>query len=536
MHLLAHSSGSQQPRATEAHWRSLSIFNLFRQLTIILLVGGTFLTNISLVPAELLPAFLLINSLYAALSLLFGHANERRWPRFDWQLGLQVAVDVLYIATLMHMAGGFKSGLGLLVLPYLAAAGLIARGRMTLFHAALATIAILGEETWRNLHYPLYDDSFLPPALLCIASFAVAWLAHRLASLAQASQKLAEQRGLDLANLGQLNQRILQDTSEGVLVVDAENHVRQHNEQLVRLTSFRFAKDSPLGNHLPELVQLLNHWRSNPMETPELLELPGLRQTLRVRFVPIMPRSVDNILIYMEDMDRVRAEAQQIKLAALGRLTASLAHEIRNPLGAISHAAQLLGEETEQDALTLRLTHIINDNVARLDGMVSNMLELNRRDRVNAVEIFLDEWLTSFIEEFRQLEHITVDIPFTCSAPADIHFDVGHLHQVLWNLVQNGWRHCRKEPGSLQIHLHSSGEYWLLDVQNDGPSIDKEVQNHLFEPFFTTEARGNGLGLYIAREICQANDALIEHVTPPEGGACFRVIFGLKYGQKKQQE
>jgi len=228
-------------------------------------------------------------------------------------------------------------------LPYLAVAGLIAHGRMTLFHAALATLAILGEESWRALLG--HDVDFVPAALLCSASFAVAWLAHRLARHAQDNLRLAEQRGVDLANLGQLNQRILQDVSEGVLVVDGRNRVRQYNSRVLQLTGVRPQIDAPLEDGLPALALLLAGWRKKPKQELPPLELPMLRETLRARCVAISPGFDGNVLIYLEDLEQLRQEAQKLKLAALGRLTASLAHEIRNPLSAVVQASELLAED-----------------------------------------------------------------------------------------------------------------------------------------------------------------------------------------------
>lgn len=359
----------------------------------------------------------------------------------------------------------------------------------------------------------------------------MAWLAHRLSRYAQESQKLAEQRRVDLAKLDQLNQRILQDVSDGVLVVDNRGRVRQFNPQTERLLGHRPANGSQLDQTLPELAQALAIWREDPQHSPALVQAPAARKLLRPRFVALTSGFEGAVLIYLEDMDRLRREAQQIKLAALGRLTANLAHEIRNPLGAISHAAQILGEEA-RDPLMSKLARIIRDNSDRLEHMVKEVLELNRRDRVQMREVRLNEWLRRFLDEFAQVEGITAALMLTCPVEAVIRFDEGHLHQVLWNLVRNGWRHCRQRDGSLGLTVLQMDGHWLIDVWNDGPTVPLEVLSQLFEPFFTTDARGTGLGLYIAREICQANAAQIEYVSPPAGGACFRIVFGVGDGQK----
>jgi len=516
--------------ATNLLWRSLAVFNGFRQLVVVGLAATLlFFAPRLAIPYELYPLAFVACGSYALITLLFTAGIVRRWPHFDIQLTLQVAIDVVFIVAIMHFAGGLKSGLGMLLLPYLAVAGLIAHGRMTLFHAALATLAILGEESWRALSG--YDVDFVPAALLCSASFAVAWLGHRLARHAQDNLRLAEQRGIDLANLGQLNLRILQDVSEGVLVVDGRNRVRQYNGRVLQLTGVRPQIDAPLGDSLPALALLLADWRRHPLRELPPLELPMLRKTLRARCVAISPGSSGNVLIYLEDLERLREEAQKLKLAALGRLTASLAHEIRNPLSAVTQAAELLAEDPLAHAPeTARLLRIIGDNAARLENLVKDILALNRRDRLSQQSIALAGWLPEFLDECCHVRGITVRPQLDCPADAVVLFDLNHLHQVLWNLVNNGWRYCQQREGSQILRVRQVDHHWQLSVWNDGPPIAPETLRHLFEPFFTTEVRGTGLGLYIAREICEANHAQIAYEAPPDGGACFRITFGVNHG------
>lgn len=521
-------------QASEVYWRSLAAFNMFRLLSVIaLLLGGYFLAFQTFSTLRDLPLFLGVCAGYSLLAIAFSVGIAWRKPSFDIQLVIHVAADVVFIVGVMQLMGGMKSGLGLLLLPYLAAAGLIARGRMTLFHASLATLALLLTELYRVFTEDFFDYSYTTLALLCVACFAVAWVAHRLARYAQESQRLAEQRRVDLDKLDQLNQRILQDVSDGVLVVDHRGRVRQSNPQAERLIGRYPQAGAQLEQILPELAQALSTWRDDPLSVPALIQAVVSRKILRPRFVALYSGFNGAVLIYLEDMDRLRREAQQIKLAALGRLTANLAHEIRNPLGAISHAAQILGEEV-RDPLINKLTRIIGDNASRLDHMVKEVLELNRRDRVQMSNVRLNEWLTGFLDEFTQVEKISMALVLSCPADAVIRFDPGHFHQVLWNLVRNGWRFCSKQDGSLRLTAGQQDQRWYLDVWNDGPAVPVEVQAQLFEPFFTTDARGTGLGLYIAREICQANAAQIEYIPQPEGGACFRITFGVSDGQKTQ--
>ncbi|WP_157314331.1 PAS domain-containing sensor histidine kinase [Chitinibacter sp. GC72] len=518
---------------SDALWRSLAFFNVFRLLTIIGLMVGIFMLTRSplALSSELLVVAAILGS-YTLFAMLFTWGIAKRWPAFDSQLSAQVTIDVLMIVSLMHLGGGIKSGLGILLLPYLAAAGLIARGRMSLFHASVATIALLLQLGWSYLTGDVDEINPMSSALLSIASFAVAWLAFRLSRYAEENRVLAEQRSVDLANLAQLNERILQDVSDGVFVIDEHNLIRQYNEQAARLTGLRPALGSPLAADVPELAASLARWRSLQDMKTELVTLADGRNTLRARFVPLSHDINGNVLIYLEDMARLRREAQQLKLAALGRLTANLAHEIRNPLGAISHAAELLQEDSADSPYLQKLTRIITDNSQRLERMVKEVLELNRRDRVKRHDIRLAEWLATFNEQFVLQEKTGIPVMIECDAQVMIRFDSGHLQQVLWNLARNGWRYCSQQVGSLQMIVSRQDEFWVLDVLNDGPPVPADALSQLFEPFFTTESKGTGLGLYIAREICAANGALLEYMSPPAGGTCFRIVFGYTDGQK----
>jgi two-component system sensor histidine kinase PilS (NtrC family) len=243
------------------------------------------------------------------------------------------------------------------------------------------------------------------------------------------------------------------------------------------------------------------------------------------------------LVMFLEDAAKIREQAQQVKLAALGRLTANIAHEIRNPLSAIGHAAELLGEEGRADPRLARLTRIIGDNTARLDRIVQEVLQLNRRDRALAEEIALPAFVRSIVEQISQAEHIPaeafqVNAPPACGAL----FDRQHLDRILWNLITNAWRHSRQVARSIWIDVGASDEGRVeLHIVDDGPGVDGELAAQLFEPFFTTAARGTGLGLYIARELAEANGAALEFVPAADreprlreragaGGADFKLV------------
>jgi two-component system sensor histidine kinase PilS (NtrC family) len=252
---------------------------------------------------------------------------------------------------------------------------------------------------------------------------------------------------------------------------------------------------------------------------------------MRLRFIDAGTEE-EFTVVFVEDLTRLREQAQQMKLAALGRLTANIAHEIRNPLSAISHAAELLGEEERRSAADSagdggargRLTRIIRDNTLRLDRLVSDVLQLNRRDRVEAERIELRAWLEGFMGEFARNESVEAGhLAMEIAREAWIRFDRGHLHQVLWNLLRNAVRHSKGGAGSVRLAVSVLANRVELNVIDDGEGVSKENQGQLFEPFFTTYSSGTGLGLYLARELCAANAAVLDYVDDTPGGH-FRIV------------
>ena len=329
--------------------------------------------------------------------------------------------------------------------------------------------------------------------------------------------------------MAEANRLVIQDMPDGVLVVDRRGMVRQCNPSAERLLGYAFptAKSVTLDEFSPLLAGQFATWRLSLDREPEVLRLPGTRHWARVRFLRVQREEFWGAVVFLEDMQRVQARAQQIKLAALGRLTANIAHEVRNPLTSISYATELL-QEGNHDPAQARLYQIILDNAARLNRIVQDVMRLNQRDRVQTESLLLSDILPVFIAGLCQAERITQDI-FSVEAVSAcvINFDRGHLNQVLWNLCSNALRYCRKQAGSVQLLVRRSAEGGtVLEVADDGPGVALEAIQQLFEPFFTTADGGTGLGLFIVRELCEANGAELEYAPQDKGGARFCVLFG----------
>lgn len=507
-------------------WRSLRYFNLYRLIlaSFFLLLASRFGTTLTLgVRSESL--FKTVSVVYAALVLLSFIPIQLRWPRFTWQLAWLIGVDIAGLTVLAYAGGELQSNLGLLLLISLAAAGLISRGTITLFFAALASIAALLEHTYVVLYADADVAQYVQVGLLSISYFAVAWLTHTLAKYAVDSQKLAQRRGRDLVSLSEASRLVMRDMQDGVLVVDGQGMITQMNLRAERLLRKSVSTDSLLSDTFPILYGQYAIWKQTGSASRETLQL-GMGMQAKLRFVPIEHEAARGAVIFLEDMHRVRAAAQQIKLAALGRLTANIAHEVRNPLSAISYATELLQEEPG-DAKQQRLLQIVHDNTQRINQIVQDVMGLNRRDRAQAEVFKLDVALQALVEEFELTEKLEPGVMvLAVVADTEVSFDRGHLRQVLWNLCRNALRYCQKIPGSLRVTIATEDGRVVLDVQDDGPGIPAENRKKLFEPFFTTAEDGAGLGLYIAKELCEANGALLEYrAGERRTGARFRILF-----------
>lgn len=517
-------TGAMQPEseAIDSFWRSLWFFSIYRFsvaalfLAAVLIFGDTI--SLGTQDARL---FGRVAALYLLAASGFLVSLLLRPRYFNLQLSVQVAADILALTVMMFASGGQKSGIAVLLLVVVAGAGLVGQGRMTLFYAALASVAMLLEESWRALTRDADPADFVRTGMICIAFFGTAIVARLLARRVVTNENLARERGRQLDEQLRISERIVRDMDDGVLVVDAGGHVRLQNPRAGDLLLGAASENQSLAALSPSLAERFRHWQQQAVEVVEMLRRQDQHQ-LRVRYLPAAETG-GHSLIYLEDMERIQAQAQQMKLAALGRLTANMAHEIRNPLAAISHAAELLAEE-ERDPLHQRLGRIIHDNTLRLNRLVTEVLELGRRDRAQPETLRWSVFLSGFLDELALHDPSSARRVQVAEGDIDLQFDRGHLYRVLWNLVVNALRHASAGDGAvrLQARLSPIGSAVEILVSDDGPGVDEPSRSQVFEPFFTTHGAGTGLGLYIARELCEANGASLELVDEAPG-AHFRI-------------
>ena len=540
-------AASAEPKTSATRWRSLKLYNAYRLLiALLLLVTQGLLSHDSWwqnVNADLFLDFFSTIAvgyfIFSVISIIFTWLEK---PNIDITLPIQILIDIVLIVLLMHAQESNQGSLGLLLIITTASASLISEGRLALFYAAMASIGILLEQSYRVFLIGQSADNYTPAVLLSLGCFATAWLAYSLAKRAQESELLASQRGLDVQNMAQINALITHEMQDGVLVVDEALKIKHYNVQAQTLLGIDSQQNDDIDWHdqslheiSAEITSLMQLWldETEPSSSfepthntvPNYLKFTSHSRELRLRFLPIaenhQPDSrKQGAVIFISDWSLMQTQAHQVKLAALGRLTANIAHEIRNPLSAISHANQLLQEE-ESDPGSKRMLQIISDNVQRLDQIIKDILELNRRDRTNQEPIHLENFMLDFYTQFCAVERI----PAFCfklkydNTDTMIMFDRRHLNQILWNLCKNGWRHCKNEENSLTLTVSNLGKTRTvqIEISDDGDGIPEDSRSNLFEPFFTTEKTGTGLGLYIARELADANGAKLQYKSSDAG-------------------
>ncbi len=445
-----------------------------------------------------------------------------------------LAGDILFIALMTAASGGAGGPLPILLFPQLAASGWLLAARTAFFHAALATVVLFGLDLLRLMHGDFGSAQPFQSGLIGFGYFATIGVSVALGTYAKASEALAAQRGIDVANLEQVNRLIIQDMQDGVLVIDLHGVVRSHNTQVTRLLGGYGQMRS--GIRLNEFSTMIEaywrRWLDDHQEPAAPLKVEATQRLLRVRLVQIGSRPDGGTLVYLEDLGRAQGEAQQMKLAAMGRLTASIAHEVRNPLSAINHAAQLLEEDQAVAPEGQRLLTMIRNNAKRIDRIVGEVLQLTRRDRQVPEVIVLGECIRTLVEEIAHAESIPAS-GIVIEIPPDLRvlFDRGQLNQIVWNVVRNAWQHCQKHEGSIRMVARAGymGDAILFEINDDGPGVPPELRNQVFEPFFTTRPGGTGLGLYVARELADANGAALD-LLPRGPGAHFRMTLRRALG------
>ena len=512
-------------------WQALRTWTLYRMLVGVLLVG-LFFTPIL---GDLLPAAaaqlarIVSGSLLVAAPALYLLATQ--YPR---RPGLQTLigciVDLTTTGMILQSVGGAASCVGTLLVGSMVLVGAILPARIALLYASIASMVVL----WQALEAVLLGT--LPATAITSAGaqgavyLLTALIGSYLAGRARESQAIARQRSTDLANLAELNELIIERMRTGIMIIDENDNAHLMNEAAWYLAGMPDERTAKLSSHAPRLRDDLDEWRQRKIQPEQPLKLqPGIPPILP-RFAALSGDPRGDVLVFLEDTSMLSRRAQELTLASLGRLSASIAHEIRNPLGAISHSAQLLEESPELGAADKRLTSIIVRHCDRMDDIIENVLHLARQERCRPTAVRLDRWLEHFVDEFRRFHEVgSGHLELRGTDPdAWILIDGSQFQQVMWNLCQNALRHGRKPGEGARVTIDwsrggRSGVPWL-EVCDEGPGIPEADRERIFEPFFTSRTDGSGLGLYLCQQLMEANQGTISYEHDDEGSR-FRLEF-----------
>ena len=538
-------------------WRSLQILSIIRIVIALVLFLYLGFSGYDFWVADQM-GYGIICLTYLIPAVFFGFLASYYQQRFLWQLLTQIVFDLCIISLVYLMAGGAKSGLAILYLLPLAGSAILAPLLLALFFAATVALFLLVESAYQI--FVLFEPRvfILQAGLYGAAFFTVVLAVNRLALRLIKQEALALQRGRDLLVQEEINRLVIADVGDGILVLGPDSSVFSANPAAQRMLGRSGADSSLVGIKLKDVHSLLpvaeaffawmdrsdaQFQRTTPhfvsIKLHDEILLPSvpavwgrrreLMMHLKMRFVtvPTMALNQTRSIVFLQDVSEIENQAQQLKLASMGRLTASIAHEVRNPLAAMGHAAALLGEDLTEKA-SLRLVKIIADNVTRVNQMIEDILQLSRKVPAKIepfqLQAFLHELMTEFQETHALAPGVLVLVE---SQTLEVTFDALHLREVVVNLLVNAIRYASGGPGSIRLSPSGDGVHRCeLHVQDDGPYIVPEVRAHLFEPFYTTSSKGTGLGLYLAREMCLNNKAMLDYE--------YRIDVGST-GEKKPQ-
>ena len=516
------------PREYDAQldWQPLGYYNFFR-----LVVSAVFcvMANTGVLLKPLGSYDTLLFTYTANTYLIIGVGAYfmlwRRRPAFLTQATVLLITDTVVIIFLMHSSGGTESGLGILLMIVIAASGLLLPRQLTLLVTALATLGLLAEQSRWWLIGLVEPADFTRAGLLGLALFGASTISAELAKRARSSAKLAALRGTELKRFAQLNEEIIQRMQAGVIAITPEGIIQLANRAARELTGKSLNPGDLLHLSAPGLSAQHQLWKQNQQQPH-----PTADEKTRTTSSALNDKDPSATLIFLDDAAAIAQQAQLMKMASIGTLTASIAHEIRNPLTAITTAGELLSESSANNSETASLTEIIARHGKRLNRIVEEILQMGRAQPFHPQTIPLADWFNRFIDDY-QLTH---ELPAAAiinrvKTNLSIQFDPDQLHQVIWNLCDNAIQHTDPTQPTPWVTLAAEQDFvsnrTLISVTDQGPGVPEEQIDDLFTPFFTTRNSGTGLGLYVASELCTTNRATLTYRQQTGPGARFDIIF-----------
>lgn len=519
MNALSHQPVSRHPLGTE-----IRLYVIYR------LAAAALVCLMLLLPASAVSWGVAINSITGLTGIAYVVSSGLLWMlshtrvEVRWQLLIGTAVDLVFATAVLSLLPAAISVIGVLLLLSIASGALLVS---TSFGAVTATLAcaILIMIFANSEENRETAGAYLIPLMLAYYTSALlaGRIGHRiaLATWATSAQKM------EIAELSALTEQVLERLPVGVLVVDAEGDIQSSNQvgaQLLQLPPEGERRSLAVAS--PSLHRLMQTWEHDPDADRAPVSVGSEARQIEPQFFQLHPDS-DEVLVFLEDTSQATKRAESITLATLGRFSASLAHEIRNPLSAIKYSSQLLSESTHLDIMDRRMLDIIQQQIQRMNGIIESVLGLARRERAQPQNFDLGRMLHDFVAEYAAgfpLDNDTLDLQVPEGAALHAYADPKHAHQILMVLVSNARYYGRMpdQPAHMTLRLREGGDRLVIDVLDLGPGIQEHAQKGLFRPFFTTSSHGTGLGLYIARELARSNEGDLQYLRRTTG-SCFRL-------------
>ncbi len=454
---------------------------------------------------------------------------DRLHPPSVSQITTHLVLDIVSLSLIMHAAGGLSSGIAPLLGMVVAAAGIMLAGQLALLIASLATFGLFievylgpylaGESSTREV---------FNAGLLGLLFFFVAVTFRYLSQRISRSQQEVERFASKVQSINQLNELIVRRLRTGLIVLSKTGEIKLINRSAKKLLGLPINGDIAIDDS-PELYRHHQSYQQAPVHHSKVFIPKAGMPPIKMSF-SIINNSDGDLLVFIEDVRQLNQEAQSLKQRSLGSLAANIAHEIRNPLSAIQHSAQLLSESKDLGNDDRQLTEIMVRHTDRVNRIIENVQRISRREPPQSERFDLNDWLNQWVKQFQELHgQAELEVTFDPSSANIVNVDRGQLNQVVNNLAENAIRHSEKVTGHFSLRLEvdtdENMDTPVLRIVDQGLGIPEEMRLIIFEPFHTSESTGTGLGLYIAKDLCELNQAQLSYRPTVAGESCFEILF-----------
>ncbi len=535
---------SNYPLPADLTGRVVTYLNVFR-LFISVAIPTAYVVDL-LIVGSLLDNGVIVGTMlasYFVLAVYFAIEAQRSDAQHFYLAQLSLLIDILLVSIFLFTFGGLDTGLGALLIFASASAAFLLPLQTALFLASLAVLTFISEALLGVLLQSRANSTLIQAGLYGITTFITTLLASLLSFWIRDYRLIAEQQAVELIQLEQINELVIRRMRGGVMAIDERSQIQMMNESSGFLIGSPSAQGVLLADVSPELERAMTAWRDNPSIEIGPVTLQASQTEVVPKFVALPGSSSTRVLIFLEDNDVVAQRARELSARSLAKLSGGIAHEIRNPLSAITHAAQLLGESDNILETDTRLVDIIDNQSRRMNGIVESILQLSRREKSRPDIFDLPTWLNNIVEEFSTaMPSMDIDLIIETENEQKevmVLFDPPQLHQIIWKLMDNAMRHAGHDSQVPEVKIimlrQQSTGYCFITVEDNGPGIDPEQIEHIFEPFYTTHRQGAGLGLYIARQLCEANLAELTVDSTPGTGTRFHIRLALASSDRGRQ-